>query len=348
MSETTVAEVSAPGGRMVTTELLDRARAGDGDAFAQLTEPYRGELQVHCYRILGSLHDAEDALQETMLAAWRSLGGFEGRASIRTWLYRIATSRCLNARRTTSRRVPKEPSFASLGAPEPTSTSEMVWLEPYPDVLMEGLPDITPGPEARYETREAISLAFVTALQLLPPRQRAVLVLRDVLGFRASEAARILDTTQESVTSALKRARATLGHRPASGKAPPRAGSPGEQRLVERLVQAYQDHDLGGLIALLSDDVCLRMPPVSLEYSGRDLARQFFAVVAFRPDRTFRLVATRANGQPAFGIYIADLHTRVFHASGLLVLTLAGDQICEMTRFDNSALAYFGLPRTLA
>jgi RNA polymerase sigma-70 factor (ECF subfamily) len=348
MSDITMVEVSVPGGRLVTTELLDRARAGDEEAFAQLTEPYRGELRVHCHRILGSLHDAEDAMQETMFAAWRGLSGFEGRASIRTWLYRIATSRSLNARRTTSRRVPKDPPFASLGAPEPTRTCEVVWLEPYPDVLMEGLPDATPGPEARYETREAISLAFVTALQVLPPRQRAVLILRDVLGFRASEAARILDTTEESVTSALKRARATLGHRPASGKAPPRPGSPGEQRLVERLVQAYQDHDLDGLIALLSDDVWLRMPPVPLEYSGRDLARQFFAVVAFRPGRTIRLIATRANRQPAFGVYVADLHSPVFHANGLLVLTLAGERICGITRFDNSALPPFGLPRTLA
>jgi len=244
-------------------------------------------------------------------------------------------------------REQKDPPFAGLRTPEPTRTSELVWLKPYPDVLMEGLADAAPGPEARYETREAISLAFVTALQLLPPRQRAVLILRDVLGFRASEAARILDTTEESVTSALKRARATLDHRPAGRTAPPRPGSPGEQRLVERLVQAYQDHDLDGLIALLSDDVWLRMPPVPLEYCGRDLARQFFAV-AFRPGRTFRLIATRANRQPAFGVYVADLHSPVLHASGLLVLTLAGDQICGMTRFDNSALPHFGLPRTLS
>lgn len=331
----------------MVTELLDRARAGDGEAFAQLTAPYRGELHVHCYRILGSVHDAEDAMQETMFAAWRSLACFEGRASIRTWLYRIATNRCLNVLRSTSRRPQKDPPFAGLGAPEPSRTGEVVWLEPYPDVLLEGLADPAPSPEARYETREAISLAFVTALQLLPPRQRAALVLRDVLGFRASEAAHILDTTQESVTSALKRARATLDREPASGKAP-RPGSPEEQRLVERLVRAYQANDLDGLVALLSDDVCLRMPPVPLEYSGRDLVEEFFAVVAFRPGRTFRLVATRANQQPAFGVYIADPHTPTFHASGLLVLTLAGEQICGITRFDNSALPRFGLPRILS
>ena len=331
----------------MVTELLDRARAGDGEAFAQLTAPYRGELHVHCYRILGSVHDAEDAMQETMLAAWRSLARFEGRASIRTWLYRIATNRCLNVLRSASRRPQEDPPFAGLGAPQPNQTGEVVWLEPYPDVLLEGIADSAPGPEARYETREAISLAFVTALQLLPPRQRAALVLRDVLGFRASEAAHILDTTQESVTSALKRARAALDRQPASGEVPPRAGSPEEQRLVERMVRALQGNDLDGLIALLSDDVCLRMPPIPLEYSGRDLARQFFAAVAFRPGRTFRLVATRANQQPAFGVYVADLHTPAFHASGLLVLTLAGERICGITRFDNSALPHFGLPRTL-
>jgi RNA polymerase sigma-70 factor (TIGR02960 family) len=331
----------------VVTELLDRARAGDEEAFAQLTAPYRGELHVHCYRILGSVHDAEDAMQETMLAAWRSLARFEGRASIRTWLYRIATNRCLNVLRSASRRPQQDPPFAGLGAPQPNQTGEVVWLEPYPDVLLEGLADPMPGPEARYETREAISLAFVTALQLLPPRQRAALVLRDVLGFRASEAAHILDTTQESVSSALKRARAALDRQPASGEVPPRAGSPEEQRLVERMVRAFQANDLDGLIALLSDDVCLRMPPIPLEYSGRDLAREFFAVVAFRPGRTFRLVATRANQQPAFGVYVADLHTPAFHASGLLVLTLAGERICGITRFDNSALPHFGLPRTL-
>ena len=332
---------------MLTAELLDRAKAGDGEAFAQLTGPYRSELQVHCYRILGSVHDAEDAIQETMLAAWRGLSGFEGRASIRTWLYRIATSRCLNALRATTRRAPAEPPFVGVG---PTGTNEVVWLEPYPDVLLEELADAAPGPEVRYETREAIGLAFVTALQMLPPRQRIALVLRDVLGFRAAEAAHILDITEESVTSALKRARAALDRQPAGGQAPdapPRPGSPEEGRLVERLIQAYQAHDLDGLIALLSDDVRLRMPPVAFEYAGRDLVREFFGVVAFRPSRVFRLIPTRANRQPAFGVYIADGHAPVFHASGLLVLTLAGEQIRGMTRFDNSVLPYFGLPRTV-
>src|ERR1700722_17004226 len=167
----------------MTTELLVQARAGDGQAFAQLTDPYRRELQVHCYRILGSVQDAEDALQETLLAAWQGLGGFEGRASLRTWLYRIATSRCLNAVRTAKRRPSQAPAQLPVEPPAPTRLGEGIWLEPYPDVLLEGLSDSAPGPEERDDARESISLAFVTALQLLPPRQRAVLILREVLGF---------------------------------------------------------------------------------------------------------------------------------------------------------------------
>jgi len=206
----------------VTADLIAWARAGDGEAFRQLIEPYRRELQVHCYRILGSVQDAEDALQETLLAAWRGLGGFEGRASIRTWLYQVATSNCLKALRSASRRPRMDWPPPGIDLPEPTRLGEISWLEPYPDVLLEGLADSAPGPEARYEATEAISLAFITALQLLPPRQRAVLILRDVLGFHAREAAQMLDSSEESVTSALKRARATLQHR-----LPP----PGEQEL---------------------------------------------------------------------------------------------------------------------
>jgi RNA polymerase sigma-70 factor (ECF subfamily) len=236
--------------------------------------------------------------------------------------------------------------FAGAAAPEPTRAGDVFWLEPYPDVLLEGLPDAGPGPEARYEAREAISLAFVTALQVLPPRQRAVLVLRDVLGFRASEAARILDTTEESVTSALKRARATLEHRP-QASAPPEPGSPVEAGLVERLTRAFESGDVDGVVALLTEDVWLRMPPLPLEYQGRDLTGRFFAAVAFRPGRVFRVVPTRANGQPALGVYRADQHASVLRANGIVVLTLAGDRISELTRFDNSALPRFGLPRTL-
>src|ERR687890_2835684 len=197
----------------MSAELLERARAGERDAFGALTEPYRRELQVHCYRMLGSLQDAEDALQDTLLAAWQSLGGFEGRASLRTWLYRIATNRCLNARRSASRRPAREWDMPKVQPPEPTRLGELIWLEPFPDALLEGAIGVPLGPEARHEQTEAISLAFVTALQLLPPRQLAVLVLRDVLGFPANEVADMLDSTVESVNSALKRARASLQRR---------------------------------------------------------------------------------------------------------------------------------------
>jgi len=335
---------------VVTTDLTARARAGDADAFRELIGPHRRELQVHCYRILGSAQDAEDALQETLLAAWQGIGGFEGRASIRTWLYQVATSRCLNALRTASRRPQMNWPPSGLDLPEPSRLGEVSWLEPYPDVLLEGLADNAPGPEARYEATEAISLAFVTALQLLPPRQRAVLILRDVLGFRASEAASILETTEEAVTSALKRARATLQRQlpAAAGQdPPPPPDSAAERELIARLTRAYDAGDVDGIVALLTDDVQLRMPPVPLEYQGRELAARFLTVVAFRQGRTYRLVATRANGQPAFGMYAQDPQAGIFHAAGLLVLTLTGDSICAMTGFDTSVLPQFGLPRTL-
>src|SRR5436190_13778057 len=329
-------------------ELLTRAPAGDADAFTELVASHRRELHVHCYRILGSAQDAEDALQETLLAAWQGIGGFEGRASIRTWLYQVATSRCLNALRTASRRPQMNWPPSGLDLPEPSRLGEVSWLEPYPDVLLEGLADAAPGPEARYEATEAISLAFVTALQLLPPRQRAVLILRDVLGFRASETASILESTEESVTSALKRARATLQHQlPAPEDPPPPPDSAAERELIARLTRAFDSGDVAGVVALLADDVQLRMPPVPLEYQGRELAARFLTVVAFRQGRTYRLVATRANGQPAFGSYVRDPLTGVAHANGLLVLTLAGDRISAITRFDNSVLPRFGLPRTL-
>ena len=191
--------------------VLEKARAGDDRAFGELTDPFLGELQLHCYRILGSVHDAEDVLQETLLAAWRGLGGFEERSSLRTWLYRIATNRCLNALRASARQprpAPPGPPWASV----PTRQGEPLWLQPYPDVLLDDVPDLAAGPEARYEAKEAITLAFVTAVQRLPPRQRAVLVLRDVLGFRSVEVATMLSVTEASVNSALQRARATMAH----------------------------------------------------------------------------------------------------------------------------------------
>jgi len=333
---------------LVTADLIARARAGDGEAFRALTEPHRRELQVHCYRMLGSFQDAEDALQDTLLAAWQGLGGFEGRASIRTWLYRIATNRCLNARRSASRRPAREWDMPEVEPPEPTRLGEVVWLEPFPDALLEGAIDVPLGPEARYEQAESISLAFVTALQVLPPRQIAVLTLRDVLGFHAHEVADMLDSTVDSVNSALKRARASLQRRrpPTAEHGPPPApDSPSEQALVARFVRAYESGDLDALVALLTDDVFISMPPIPLEYEGRDVVVRLFASI-FRSGRRVDLVPTRANGQPAFGAYLRA-STGIRHGTGLFALTLTGDRICAFTRFDNSVLPWFGLPRSL-
>ena len=333
----------------MTADLTARARAGDQEAFRELVDPHSHELQVHCYRILGSAQDAEDALQETLLAAWRGLGGFEERASVRTWLYRIATSRCLNALRASSRRVTMDGPQSWPDPPEPTRLGDVPWLEPYPDLLLDQLPASEPGPEARYEDAEAISLAFITALQLLPPRQRAVLVLRDVLGFSTAETAGILQATPESAASALKRARATLARRSADAaghEPPPAPGSPAESALVRHLTEAYATGDVNAIISLLTDDVWLTMPPVPFEYQGRDVAGRALSLLFGRGLR-YRLVATRANGQPAFGIYVNDPRSGVLHANGLMVLTLAGDRISALARFDNSNLARFGLPRTL-
>jgi RNA polymerase sigma-70 factor (TIGR02960 family) len=335
-----------PGG-VVTTDLITKARAGDGDAFRELTEPHHRELQVHCYRMLGSFQDAEDTLQDTLLAAWQGLKGFQGRASIRTWLYRIATNRCLNALRATDRRPAKEWDIPDVEPPEPTRLGEVVWLEPYPDAFLQGAINVPLGPEARYAQTEAISLAFVTALQVLPVRQRAVLILREVLGYHANEVAEMLDSTVDSVNSALKRARASLERRlPPTGKrAPLASGSPSEAAIAAKFVRAWESADLDALVALLTDDVFISMPPIPFEYEGRDLAARFCASI-FRAGRRFDLVPTRANGQPAFGAYLRDA-SGVRHGVGLYVLTLAGDRICAMTRFDRSVLQRFGLLRSL-
>ena len=334
---------------MVTADPLSRARAGDGQAFRELAESHRRELQVHCYRMLGSFQDAEDALQETLLAAWRGIGGFaEDRASLRTWLYKIATNRCLNARRAASRRPAKEWDVAQFEPLVPVPRDEAVWLQPFPDALLEGGVDAPPGPEARYEQTEAISLAFVTALQLLPPRQVAVLILRDVLGFRASEVADMLEVTVESVNSALKRARASLQRRqqPAVGHQPPPAtGSPSEDAIVAKFTRAWESADLDALVALLTDDVFLAMPPVPFGYEGRDDVTRYCAGLFAAGGRS-DLVPVRANGQPAFGAYLRD-PAGVRHATAFYVLTLAGGQVCAITRFEANVLPWFGLPRSL-
>jgi RNA polymerase sigma-70 factor (ECF subfamily) len=331
----------------VTTQVLARARAGDEDAFRELTDPYRGELQVHIYRIVGSVHDAEDLLQETLLAAWRGLAGFEGRASIRAWLYQIATNRALDALRATRRRPEDLQRMTEM--PEPTRYAEAIWLEPYPDALLGGIPDQAPGPEARYETKEAIELGFIVGLQHLPPQQRAVLVLRDVLGYRAEEVAEMLGTTAHSANSLLRRARAAFASRlPAVGRErAPLPNSKRERDTVGRFAEAIQTGDIDGVVALLTEDAWVTMPPEPYEYQGPA------TIGAFLRERTITrgaplLVPTRANTQPAFGAYFPPPQTEIARLYGMLVLTLEGRQISAITWFGgNTAFAHFGLPRIL-
>jgi RNA polymerase sigma-70 factor (TIGR02960 family) len=334
----------------VSEELLAEARTGDGDAFGELVEPYRRELQVHCYRILGSVQDAEDLLQETLMAAWRKLDQLQRRGALRAWLYRIATNKCLNALRDSRRRGSPLDYRPEVPLPEPSRMGEPLWIEPFPDVLLGDLPDSAPGPEARYEGVESISLAFIAALQHLPPRQRAVLVLRDVLGFRAAEAAEILQWSPDAVSSTLKRARTAIGRHqsPGAREDAPLPSSSVERAVVARFADAFERGDVDAIVALLTDDASLTMPPLPLEYEGPAVA-QFLAAICFRDEnRRYRLIATRANNQPAFGCYLRDPHAPIAHAHGLVVLTLAGGRVAGITRFlDNSVLPAFGLPRTL-
>jgi RNA polymerase sigma-70 factor (TIGR02960 family) len=337
--------------------LLTRAQAGDPDAFTELTDPLRAELQVHCYRILGSVQDAEDVLQETMMAAWRGIDRFEGRAPLRAWMYKIATNRCLNALRGSRKRgaaAPPGPAADEVPLvrpPAPASDDEPVWLQPYPDHLLGDLADSAPGPEARYEARESVSLAFVAALQHLPPKQRATLVLRDVMGFRTAETADILGCTTDAVSGSLKRARSTIASHVNPddlGKAP-LPGSAREREVLARFTDAWERGDVPALVAMLTDGAWLRMPPLPFGYRGRDAASYFLSAVSFKGGtRRFRLVPTRANGQPAFACYVLDPQANIAHANGLVVLTLDGERIAAVTRFlDNSVLPRFGMPRTL-
>jgi RNA polymerase sigma-70 factor (ECF subfamily) len=325
---------------------LARAQRGDEDAFAELTEPYARELQLHCYRILGSFQDAEDLLQETLLAAWRGLEQFEGRSSLRAWLYTIATNRSLNALRDRGRRPQPAPAAvgSAVAVPPSDSFGEIPWLEPYPDTLLEGIADADPGPEARYEAKEAVALAFVSGLQHLAPRQRAVLVLRDVLGFHADEVADMLGSSPASVNSALQRARAGLDSRmPAAHErlALPAGGA--ERELLDRFADALQRDDIESVVAMLTDDAVISMPPDPLWVTGGPAIGQFMR--DRRRDRggPWCFVATRANGQPAYAYYFADGDQWV--RMGLFVLTVRADGISSVTRFpDSPRLSQFGVP----
>lgn len=323
-------------------DALARARAGDGDAFRELTDPYRRELHVHCYRILGSFQDAEDLIQETLLAAWQALDRFDGR-SLRAWLYRIATNRCLNYLRDTSRR-PKVATMPESGSPlaEAIPSDEPWWLEPYPDSLMD---DIALGPEARYDARESIALSFVAGLQRLPTQQRAALVLRDVLGFSASEVAEMLESTPASVNSALQRARSRVEQLGGAQDQVPRVRSEDEAKTVDRFIDSFQQGDLEGVIAVLRDDAKFVMPPEPYELQGARVIAEYFHRRGVW-GQALKLVPTRANNQPAFGYYLLDPNANVHRARGIMVLTVRAEQISAITRFGGrSLLDLFGLPR---
>jgi len=323
----------------------------DSEAFETLIEPFRKELRLHCYRMLGSVHDAEDLVQETLLRAWRGLAEFEGRASLRNWLYRIATNACLNAlasRKSAQRMLPQELGPPS-SAPPKVPAEDVPWLDPYPDEAFAGVSVAPLGPEARYEMREAVELAFVAAIQHLPPRQRAVLLLRDVLGSSAAEAAQLLEMSTASINSALQRARATLEARAGSPRRRAPEGEAAQRALLERYVETWESSDLDGLIDLLKADAILSMPPFREWFEGRDAIRGFFAYAwSTRGYAGFRLLPTAANGQPAFGLYSRTHDSAEFRAHSLQVLTLRDAQIEVLTNFKNARLfGAFGLPAVL-
>ncbi len=338
--------MGAAGSSRREQELLDAIRRGDEDAFRRLVEPHRADLHAHCYRMLGSLHDAEDALQEALLRAWRALPRFEGRGLLRPWLYRIATNACLDAlARRPGRVLPIERGPPAGPDDEPGAPlAESVWLEPYPDLAI-GLGDGHATPEARYERREAVELAFIAALQHLRARPRAVLLLRDVLGFSAREVAEQLDTTVASVNSALQRARRAADERlPArSQQTTLRAlGDEGVRALVERYMEAWERGDVEAIAALLAEDATFAMPPFARWWRGRDV------IAAFAAEPVHRYLPAQANGQPANASYRWDPESGAYVAEALEVLTLDGALVKEMTAFMTPAVfPRFGLPGAL-
>jgi RNA polymerase sigma-70 factor, ECF subfamily len=328
--------------------LLGAARAGDENAFARLVEPHRRALHAHCYQMLGSVSDAEDALQETLLRAWRGLASFEGRSSLRSWLYAIATNACLRAIERRPKRVlpidyaPAADPHDGLGEP----LIESVWVEPYPDERL-GLEDGLAGPEARYEQRESVELAFIAALQHLPARQRAVLILRDVLGYSARETAETLETTPTGVDSALQRAHKAVDERLPERSQQALLGSLDEQGLreiVDRYVDAFERADVDAVVKMLASDGAITMPPLPTWYRGREAVTAFLEADVLR-DKRWRLVPARANGQLAFGNYRWDKEREIFEPRSISVLTLGREGIAEITTFIGPDLIpSFGLP----
>jgi RNA polymerase sigma-70 factor, ECF subfamily len=341
---------------MTATEPFLRAQAPAraDQAFERLAEPFRRELRLHCYRMLGSVHEADDLVQETYLRAWRGFDGFAG-GSFRAWLYRIATNACLDAlalRNSAQRLLPDQHGPATVKMPEGTPATEVAWLEPYPDGDLEEIADRAPGPEARYASREAVQLAFVAAIQQLPPRQRAALLLCDVLGWAAAETATLLGGSTASINSALQRARETLAKNYPDGRpqAVPRP-DPAQQKLLGRYLQAWEGHDLDGFVALLKEDATFSMPPWSQWYIGRVAIRSLFAW-AWQHCGGLRLVPISANGQPAFAVYGRGAEAgAAWVAHSIQVLTLERDMISALTIFIEPGprlFEAFGIPLTFA
>jgi RNA polymerase sigma-70 factor, ECF subfamily len=335
----------------------EQASERTNQAFERLAEPFRRELKLHCYRMLGSVHEAEDLVQETYLRAWRNFASFEGRGSFRAWLYRIATNSCLGAlasRKYVQRWLPDQRAPATTQMPDGTPATDVAWLEPYPDSNLEGIADDSPNPEARYSSREAVQLAFVAVIQQLPPRQRAVLLLCDVLGWSAGEAADLLSGSVASINSALQRARETLAKRYPNGR-PPVAPqpNPAQKMLLGRYLEAWEGLDVDGFVALLKEDATYAMPPMAQWYAGREAIRSFFAA-AWKAYDGYRLVPTAANRQPAFAAYARYARNGAeapWAAHSIHVLTFEHDMISALTLFVKSAgpplFRAFGLPLIL-
>jgi RNA polymerase sigma-70 factor (ECF subfamily) len=339
--------------RASESALLSAARAGDRSAFDQLVEPYRGELQAHCYRMLGSLQDAEDALQDALLNAWRGLAGFEGRSSLRSWLYKVATNSCLSVIRKPARRVlpidlgPAADPDAGL----PERLVESVWVEPFPDAML-GLEDGFAAPAARYEQRESVELAFVAALQHLPAHQRAVLIMREVLGFSAAEVGEALELTVPAVNSHLQRARKTVEHRLPERSQQDTLRALGDEeirRIVDGYMDAWERADVPAVVSMLAEDAAMAMPPMPLWFSGRTAIEAFVRRVPLSGEIRWRHVPTRANGQLAIGCYAWEEDKGAYLPRVLDVLTLRGVEIAAITSFvDSEVFARFGLPGAVA
>jgi RNA polymerase sigma-70 factor (ECF subfamily) len=338
--------------RAEAAAVVAAARAGEESAFAELVERYRRELQVHCYRMLGSFEDAEDMVQETLLRAWRNRKSFEGRSSFRAWLYRIATNTCLDAlRRRPPRVLPPQVATAADPRVPPLPAADMPWLQPYPDRLLEGIAAGDEGPEAELVSKETIELTFLVAIQHLVPRQRAVLILRDVLGWSAKETARLLETTVDSVNSALRRARSTLRRHLSPSRLEWASGSDPtqeERRLLRRYMDAHERTDATIFAALLREDARLTMPPTPTWYDGREAIVTFHARQLFVPELQWRAMVTRANRQPAVALYTRQPGEPEFHASVMDVLQIEDGLVAQIDSFVLPSLfPAFGLPPTI-